>query len=286
MNSLAIVSGTNPFIWQQGVRSLELTPLQFEENLKNSNYTFPACQVVVLGSLHLDNFDTSASFPPDLCVEGDMVLKDCPASISLPRRLWVKGSLGLINYRPNFLPPDLCVEESLYLEDCPELPFLPSGLRVKKALYIKNCLALASLPPGLDVESLYVKNSPLASLPSGLRMKNLYLRYCSALTSLPHDLDVEEDLNLEGCTALTFLPQKLRVGGHLILPFCISLASLPDWITTLGLTLRGEVRRVDLTSTGLSDSIVNSLRNTPAPGMQFFFPRAAPVSTINFTMSD
>ena len=100
----------------------------------------------------------------------------------------------------------------------------------------------------------------------------LRLSGCTGLTALPEHLSVGGTLRLSGCTGLTALPEHLSVGRYLDLEGCTGLTALPNWITTLGETTEGNTRNVYLQNTGLSDTLIDHLREAESPGMQFHFP--------------
>ncbi len=269
MSSLTI-SGTS-FLWHQmrnNSTSLELSPKQFEENLKNPNYTFPSGQIKVLGSLNFNNLDWLTSFPPGLCIEGNLVIKDCPLTS---------------------LPPDLLVGGMLRIENCP-VTSLSQGLRVKGLLYIEGCHALHSLPPDLHAEAdLTIRNCrAFTSLSTNTRVEgDLTIANCSFFTSLSA-ARVGRDLTIKDCLAFDSLPSSMDIGGSLRLEHC-PLTSLPGWIMQLGLTSRGLVRTVDLEGIPLSDSCINTLDsfgNMPSTGLQFFFTPTVPTPTIAFASLD
>jgi hypothetical protein len=68
----------------------------------------------------------------------------------------------------------------------------------------------------LDIEGdLDLSETPITSLPEGLKVKgDLNLAY-SKITSLPKGLKVGGDLRLDGCANITSLPKGLVVDGDL-----------------------------------------------------------------------
>jgi hypothetical protein len=115
---------------------------------------------------------------------------------------------------------------------------------------------------------------------------DLFLSYCTGITSLPERLTVGGSLTLSGCTRLTSLPEELTVGGSLFLSRCTGITSLPNWITTLGPLADGNTRSILLDGIGLSEALLNRLRETPAPGIQFYFSNTTSVPTANFPNLD
>ncbi|USE37115.1 NEL domain-containing protein [Endozoicomonas sp. SCSIO W0465] len=95
------------------------------------------------------------------------------------------------------------------------------------------------------------------------------------LTALPEYLSVGGDLDLGACSRLTALPENLFVGGNLFLDNCTGLTTLPNWITTLRQTSQGTTRSIHLENAGLSDTLIDRLRTTTQPGIQFHFSRNA-----------
>ncbi len=256
--------------------------------------------VHVDGTLYLDGCTGLVSLSEGLYVGASLFLKNCTRLISLPERLHVQylylnGCTSLTS-----LPQGLHVDVDLDLRDCIRLASLPQDLHVGRNLNLSDCIRLASLPEGLCIinGSLHLNGCiGLRSLPEGLRVKNILslkgcislvslpqglrvdvfldLSDCISLVSLPEDLHVGYDLFLRHCTSLTSLPQKLHIDGDLYLQGCTNLTSLPAWITQLGLKPDGQVRAVYLIGTGLSENIINRLRQTDAPGMQFYYSHAA-----------
>ena len=92
---------------------------------------------------------------------------------------------------------------------------------------------------------------------------------------------VANHLDFSNCTELTALPEGLTVQGNLTLSNCTGLTALPNWITTLGPLADGTIRYVHLEGIGLSEALLNKIRETPAPGIQFRFsnPASAPTQT-------
>ncbi len=284
------------------LKNRHYTPEQFKRCLADPNYKFSPNPIVdgcldlnnwtnltslpkglrVKGSLSLDGCTGLASLPKGLRVGGYLSLEGCTGLVSVPEGLYVSGSLFLNGCTGlTFLPKGVYVGSCLYLRGCTNLIFLSQGLYVEGDLDLSGCTSFTSLPEDLDVgHNLNLSGcARLASLPKGLRMGgSLYLDGCIGLVSLPEGLYVYCDLYLTDCTNLTSLPEKLIVGGDLSLKGCINLTALPSWITQLGWRLGALIRSVDLTNTGLSENIINKLRTTPAPGMEFDFPDAASAS--------
>ena len=145
----------------------------------------------------------------------------------------------------------------LGLSGCIGLTALPVHLSVRGGLNLKGCTGLTALPEPLSVGGY------------------LDLEGCTGLTALPEPLSIGGGLNLSGCTGLTALPEHLSVGCYLNLDGCTGLTALPNWITTLGATTRGTTRNVYISNTGLSDTLIDRLREVQAPDMQFHFSQSA-----------
>ncbi|HEX4839327.1 MAG TPA: NEL-type E3 ubiquitin ligase domain-containing protein [Rhabdochlamydiaceae bacterium] len=218
-------------------------------------------------------------FPPNCTVIGNLELGDCIWVKSLPEGLTVQGNLRLYGCTGlTSLPQGLTVRGMLDLVDCTWLTSLPQGLTVQGMLILTGCTGLTSLPEGLTVQGplSLSRCTGLTSLPQGLTVQgNLNLDNCTRLTSLPQGLTVQGTLDFAGCTGLTSLPQGLIVQDNLNLYGCTGLTSLPTWITTLGPRANGRPREIHLEHTGLSEALLNRLRETPALGIRFYFANAA-----------
>jgi hypothetical protein len=108
---------------------------------------------------------------------------------------------------------------------------LPDGLRVGGGLKLSNT-PITSLPDGLRVGGdLYLYGTPITSLPDDLSVGRDLYLYDTPITSLPDGLMVGGSLNLTG-TPIKSLPARLRVGGNLYLSRTIK--SLPPDLTVNG----------------------------------------------------
>ena len=232
----------------------ELTPEQFEEALKNKE-DFGDQRVIVSGDVELFS-DIDPSLLKNLEVKGSLL--SWGSVTALPNKLHVKGSLLLMDCRSfRALPDNLQVDCDLKIYLYTSLRNLPDNLQVGGNLELGECTSLETLPDNLQVGG------------------NLDLSDCGRLTTLPDNLQVGGHLILGYCTTLTALPDNLQLGRSLDLTGCTSLTSLPNWITTLGPTIEGETCSVHLIGTGLSESVLERLREAEAPGMQFLFSMPA-----------
>ncbi|MGH2611837.1 MAG: NEL-type E3 ubiquitin ligase domain-containing protein [Rhabdochlamydiaceae bacterium] len=300
LNTVSLAHNSN-ILLQENI----YTPESFLKILENQGH-FPA-HFTVKGNLILSNRTDLSALPEGLHVEGALDLSFADG-ITLPEGLYVKGDLILNGfYKLKALPERLHVGGGLYLYNCDALIALPKEFYVGGNLDFGNCCNLMALPEGLHVKghlSLY-RCIRLTALPKKLQVEgnlnifdcfclnflheglcvggNLHCGgYCGnsvGLISLPENLQVKGDLLLQDCISVPSLPESLQLKGHLCIENCINLTSLPSWITTLGALPNGQIRQVELTRTGLSQAIIERLRQTPAPGMQFYFSqeRSAPV---------
>ena len=231
------------------------------------------------GYLDLKGCTGLTALPEHLSVTGDLDIEGCTGLTALPEHLSLRGSLRLSNCTGlTALPEHLSVGGYLDLRDCTGLTALPENLSVTGTLRLSGCTGLTALPENLSVRGTLRLSgcTGLTALPENLSVTGtLRLSGCTGLTALPENLSVTGDLDLEGCTGLTALPENLSVGGDLRLSGCTGLTALPNWITTLGETTEGNIRSVYLQNTGLSDTLIDSLREVEPPGMQFHFSRSA-----------
>ena len=93
---------------------------------------------------------------------------------------------------------------------------LPEGLKVGGSLYLTNT-KITSLPDGLEVGGvLFLANTPITSLPNDLKVGGSLYLTNTPITSLPSGLKVGGNLNLRD-TPITSLPNDLKVGVNLYL---------------------------------------------------------------------
>ena len=233
----------------------------------------------VEGELNISFSTGLTALPEHLSVGGYLDLEGCtgltalPEHLSVGRYLDLRGCTGL-----TALPVNLSVRGTLRLSGCTGLTALPENLSVKGNLRLSDCTGLTALPENLSVRGdLRLSGcTGLTALPEHLSVGGyLNLRDCTGLTALPEHLYVGRYLDLKGCTGLTALSEHLSVGRYLDLGGCTGLTALPNWITTLGETIEGNIRNVYLQNTGLSDTLIDRLREAESPGMQFYFSRSA-----------
>ncbi len=233
----------------------------------------------VTDDLELRDCTGLTALPENLSVTGDLDLRNCTGLTALPENLSVGGDLRLSGCTGlTALPENLSVGGDLRLSGCTGLTALPENLSVGGHLNLSDCTGLTALPENLSVGGdLRLSGcTGLTALPENLSVGgDLRLSGCTGLTALPENLSVGRYLDLRGCTGLTALPENLSVGGDLVLSGCTGLTALPNWITTLGETTEGNIRSVHLQNTGLSDTLIDSLREVEPPGMQFHFSRSA-----------
>jgi hypothetical protein len=90
---------------------------------------------------------------------------------------------------------------------------LPQGLKVGRHLYLDGT-KITSLPRGLEVRgNLHLSKTPITTLPQDLKVENVYADGTS-ITSLPDGLEVSGSLYLSR-TPITGLPKRLKVGNNL-----------------------------------------------------------------------
>ena len=233
----------------------------------------------VTGDLDLRYCTGLTALPKNLSVGGYLRLSGCTGLTALPEHLSVGGDLDLKGCTGlTALPEHLSVGRYLDLSGCTGLTALLENLSVRGNLRLSDCTGLTSLPENLsvtgDLDLRYCTG--LTALPENLSVTgNLGLKDCTGLTALPEHLSVGHCLDLRGCTGLTALSEHLSVGRYLDLSGCTGLTALPNWITTLGETTEGNIRNVYLQNTGLSDTLIDHLREAESPGMQFYFSRSA-----------
>ena len=233
----------------------------------------------VRGDLGLEGCTGLTALPEHLSVTSNLNLRGCTGLTALPEHLSVTSNLNLRGCTGlTALPEHLSVTGNLDLRGCTGLTALPEHLSVGRYLDLEGCTGLTALPEHLSVGGyLDLRGcTGLTALPENLSVRgSLRLARCTGLTALPEHLSVGGYLDLRGCTGLTALSEHLSVGRYLDLSGCTGLTALPNWITTLGETTEGNIRNVYLQNTGLSDTLIDHLREAESPGMQFYFSRRA-----------
>ncbi len=241
--------------------------------------------LIVKGNLLIDECTNLTFVPKNIRVCGGMHLRNCENLVSLPKGFRIEGNLhiGPTCFKMTSLPENLHVGKNLNLIEFTDLTFLPKGLYVGKNLDL-NCsnTGICYEIDGFDAPITNYKNLP--SLPENLHVgKNLILTLHTNLTSLPESLQVDGNLDLSYCTGLSFLPNHFKLGGDLDLSGCSNLTSLPDSITSLGYRDDGEIRMINLSGTGLSEDILNRLRDSDHEGIQFHYSQRTLPGELEFS---
>ena len=204
------------------------------------------------------------------------------------------------------LSGNISVSGGLIIRNCPNLKNLTANLSVGGELLIYNCPCLEDLAGTIHAQG------PLSvSCAKGLVnvTGNIYVRdsmdmtHCNSLKNISGTVHVNDELDLYRCLSLQDLTGKITVGGILNLGLChnltnlsgtisvgdnirldqcSSLSYLPDWITSLGYTSRGDIRTIDLELTRLSPALVDQIRSTAAPGMEFPYAEASEMMVNHF----
>ena len=246
--------------------------------MDNNNLTISE-GLSVSGNMWLCNFDNLRALPENITVRGDLSLMRCFALKTLPDELNVGGSFTIeYGQAIETLPKVLDVGGSFNIESCPAIVALPKVLHVGGDFKLKSCPALMNLPTeewsvggDLDLENWAGQKA----LPEKLSIGgDLSLKNWTELATLPEKLTVQKSLNLSGCHSLEFLSEDISFGGDLDLRNCTNLTTLPNMITTLGSTYNNLCRNVYLQDTGLSDTLIDHLRNSTTENMEFHFFQA------------
>jgi len=111
----------------------------------------------------------------------------------------------------------------------------------KGDLYLKGT-PITSLPQGLNVEgNLNLQSTPITSLPQDLKVGGYLDLENTPITSLPQDLKVGGSLDLQN-TPITSLPQGLTVGGELYLKNTpLSKNNTIEQIKTMAHGVKGDI---------------------------------------------
>ncbi len=265
---------------------LELTPEAFKQRLITKNFPKDA-KIIVHGDLELIGWSRLTSLPDQLTVHGDLEIVDCSGLISLSDTLSVLGSLtiaGCTNLR--FLSDHLSVTEDLTIFSCNNLISLADHIDSQGNVHLNDCRNFFRLPDHFTVQgNLYLDDcTSFPSLPVHLSVQGvLRLCNCSSLTTVPSTLTVHGDFNIYHCRGLISIPEHLNIHRHLRLCHCSNLTSLPNSIVQWGSCSDGSVRIIDLTNTGLSDAVIESLRECVATGIVFYFSQRPAKPEIQFT---
>jgi hypothetical protein len=224
----------------EGCHELESLHVAHLENLQN--LTIKGCprlsrlpeSLHVRGDLRLIGLRLE-ELPPDLRVDGSLILECCPRLTRLPASLKIGKNLIVRNCPLSELAVNLVIGGHLVIKRCPNLAALPADLNVAGDVRISECRGLTTLG---SISRFW---------------NSLFVQRCVNLKSLPVGLIVPGRLDLTGCTGLTSLSADTEIGFQLqntwhptlVLVDCHALQSLPDDLSILG--------AIDLAGSGLKD---------------------------------
>jgi hypothetical protein len=183
-----------------------LSPQAASEAIRSGGKTGP---ITVEGLLDLSQFDRQslpaglhcyeldargsklASLPPDLKIDGRLVLDDCAALTSLPHRL-TAGSISLRNCKSLRALPEELNTWFLDMTGCSSFETWPvSGTIHSGSLILRNCIGIRSLPDWIG------------------RLSQLDLAGCVQIGTIPENISVSGWVDIGG-TGIASLPARLR----------------------------------------------------------------------------
>ena len=207
-------------------------------------------------------------------------LETLSGNISVAGSLSIRNCPNLKNLSANFL-----VEDSLHIVNCPRLEVLSGSICVLGALFMDSTKSLVDVTGNVSVDAMVDMRhcTGLKNISGTLHVAgNLDLYRCLSLADLTGNISVVGTLDLRLCHYLTNLSGTISVGNSIYLNECSRLSCLPDWITSLGYTLTGGIRIIDLEFTGLPPALIDQIRSTAAPGMTFPFAEASQMTVDHF----
>ena len=210
-------------------------------------------------------------------MKGDVSINERSESLVLPKNLEVAGTFRIYACHNITLPDTLEIKKDAKIFSCNDIISLPKLLVIHGSFYLLQCDNLTTLPQALKVgDKLRLTScNKINSLPTNLSFYDVGIRQCQGLTSFPSDWKIAMNLEVEDNHHLVSLPStRLQVGGNLSFKGCSSLTSLPNWIAELGIQ-SGGTHIVNLEGTGLSQRVIQTILQLPAPGVQFHISQSA-----------
>ena len=207
-------------------------------------------------------------------------LETLSGNISVAGLLVIRNCPNLTNLSANF-----SVEDSLHIMNCPRLELLSGSICVHGAICMSSTKSLVDVTGNVSVGAWIDMShcNSLKNISGTLHVtENLNLYRCLSLENLTGDISVGGSLDLELCHYLTNLSGAISVGDRISLNHCSRLSCLPDWITSLGHSSKGGIRTIDLEVTGLSPALIDQIRSTAAPGMEFPYAEASEMIVNHF----
>ena len=207
-------------------------------------------------------------------------LETLSGNISVADSLFIRNCPNLKNLSANFL-----VEDSLHIVNCPRLEVLSGSICVLGALFMDATKSLVDVTGNVSVDTMVDMRhcTGLKNISGTLHVAgNLDLYRCLSLADLTGNISVVGTLDLGLCHYLTNLSGTISVGNSIYLNECSRLSCLPDWITSLGYTSTGGIRVINLECTGLSPTLIDQIRSTAVPGMEFRFAEASQMTVDHF----
>ena len=201
----------------------------------------------------------------NISVAGSLSIRDCPNLKNLSANFSVDGDLILCGCPClELLSGSICVHGGLFMSCTKSLVKVTGNVSVGTLIDMRHCTGLEDITGTVHVAG------------------NLDLYRCLSLKDLTGNITVGENLNLALCHYLTNLSGTISVGDSISLAKCSRLSCLPDWITSLGYTSTGDIRTINLEFTGLPPALIDQIRSTAAPGMEFPFAKASQMTVDHF----
>ena len=201
----------------------------------------------------------------NISVAGSLSIRDCPNLKNLSANISVEGDMFLGRCPClELLSGSICVHGGLFMSDNKSLVDVTGNVSVGVEIDMRHCTGLTDISGTVHVA------------------RELDLYRCLSLKDLTGNITVGDALKLELCHHLTNLSGTISVGDRILLEECSRLSFLPDWITSLGYTSTGDIRTIDLKFTGLSTALIDQIRATAAPGMNFPFAKASQMTVDHF----
>ena len=205
----------------------------------------------------------------NIFVAGSLFIRNCPNLNNLSANITVKDDLVLGKCpRLKLISGSICVDGSIFMADTKSLQYVTGSISAGDCIEMRHCVGLRNISGTVNVAG------------------DIDLFRCLSLQDLTGNISVGETLNLGWCHYLTNVSGNISVGGDIFLDKCSRLSQLPDWITSLGYKSTGESRTIDLKFTGLSSALIDQIRSTAAPGMEFLFARPSQMIVDHFQEAD
>lgn len=212
---------------QQGIaprEAIERTQIMQKINQKIAQAGIQSYDTVIVvpGDLTLDGYQYLSELPPNLHVQGSLLIHKCLRLRKIPQQLRVTGDL-LLCFCPTLetLSASLIIDGSFVLRECPNVRQIPKNMTVAADWLFVGCTQQFCWPNHLHIQGVMaIVDSMLPTnwMPPQLQVdRHLIFIACTMPNLELKKAQIAQDLVLIACLAGHLLRYQAHIGGTSII---------------------------------------------------------------------